>query len=89
MKAASIFDLRDNLSSYITDVSENNNTIIIYRYNKPVAKLTALTASDKEYSIDSYYGFMGPSEKKGVEVEDSLRRSDDEKKRSDQLREHK
>ncbi len=89
MKAASVFDLRDNLSSYITDVSENNNTILIYRYNKPIAKLTALTTTEKEYSIDSYYGFLGPTRKKGVEVEDSLRRSDEEKKRSDQLREHK
>ncbi len=86
MKTASIYDLRNNLSSYINDVAENKSTIIIYRYNKRVAKLASINASFKPRPTTSFFGFMGKKGVKGSVLEDRIRRNPNEKERVNILR---
>ena len=86
MKIANMFDLRDNLAAYVDDVAKNKNTVLVLRYNKPIAKLIAVEPNTNIVIPDSFFGFMGKSGDDGVALENKIRRSLKEKDHIEKLR---
>ncbi len=84
MKNVSIFELRDNLATYLTAVREANTSIIVRRFGNPIALITPY----KEDNIpegDAYFGFM-PKGARGSRFVSRLRRTPKEKNRTNLFR---
>lgn len=84
MKTVSIFELRDNLASYLTAVRDANTSIIVRRFGNPIALITPYT-ENAELEGDAYFGFM-PKDERGSRFLSRLRRSVKEKKRTNLFR---
>lgn len=84
MKTVSIFDLRDDLASYLTAVREERTTLVVRRFGKPIALITPYTA-DAVPNVEDYFGFL-PKGERGSAFLSRRRRSDKEKKRTTSLR---
>lgn len=84
MKTVSIFDLREDLASYITSVREHRTTLVVRRFGKPVAVISPYDA-DRVPNYDDYFGFL-PKGEKGSVLLARTRRSEKEKNRSRRLR---
>ncbi len=84
MKTVSIFDLRDNLATYLTAVHEANTSIIVRRFGNPIALITPYK-EDGILEDDEYFGFM-PKGTRGSKFLSRLRHTAKEKKRTNLFR---
>lgn len=84
MKTVSIFELRDNLATYLTAVHEANTSLIVRRFGNPIALITPYKA-DEALATHEYFGFM-PKGERGSKFLSRLRRSAKEKKRTSRFR---
>lgn len=80
MKTVSIFDLRDDLATYLSAVREERTTLVVRRFGKPIALITPFRA-DAVPRIDDYFGFL-PKGESGSTFLSRRRRSAKEKKRT-------
>ncbi len=84
MKSVSIYALRDNLAEYLTQVSQKDVSIIVSRFNKPIAMLVPYS-EDSLPSPDRFFGFLGKGES-GDALVSRVRRSKKERLRTKAFR---
>ena len=89
MKRVSVYLLRDNLSSYLNEVAKTGETIVVEKYNKPIA---VINAPKKKFSekkdFERFFGFLkrkGDNET-GEEFVNRVRRNENERKYMENLR---
>jgi prevent-host-death family protein len=82
MKSVSIYDLRDNLASYLTMVDKNDMSIIVNRFSKPIAVLVPYT-DNVVPSPDRFFGFLGKKGERGDRAEARIRRNTGERRRTE------
>ncbi|OGK11718.1 hypothetical protein A2954_05360 [Candidatus Roizmanbacteria bacterium RIFCSPLOWO2_01_FULL_37_12] len=89
MKRVSIYLLRDNLASYLNEVANSGETIIVEKYKKPIAIINPPKKKlVKKKEFEKFFGFLktkGDNET-GVEYENRVRRGSRERKYMRDLR---
>ena len=77
--------LRNNLASYLDDVSENDAAVLISRFGKPIAVLSPYRLTSLP-SFEGFFGFLGKTET-GEKFLSRVRRSKNESRRTASFRE--
>ena len=75
MNKASIFELRDNLASYLSEVAKTERPLVIYKYKKPIAVIVPPKKSLIDDDYKQFFGFMGKGRETGMEYENRIRRN--------------
>ena len=88
MKTISIYELRDNLAEYLGKVSETRISVVVERYNKPLAIITPYKPTTAYEDIDTLFGFLENGKEDGVSFVQRVRRNKTEKKRVKMLLNH-
>ncbi len=61
MKVVSVYELRDNLATYLDSVAVAETPIVVNRFGKPIAMITPYR-KDRGTPNASFFGFMGSGE---------------------------
>ena len=85
MKKVNVFVLRDNLASYLDEVTRTEVPLVVCKYNKPIAVIMPPTKEATEDDFNQFIGFM-PGDETGVEFENRVRRGKKEKEYMRKLR---
>jgi len=85
MKKTSIYLLRDNLASYLDEVTKTEVPLVVCKYNKPIAVIIPPKRENIEDDFDQYFGFMGHGET-GDQFVKRVRRNPKERKYVENLR---
>lgn len=81
----SIFDLRDDLATYLSTVRDEHITLVVRRFGKPIALISPYMV-DIAPKVDDYFGFLPKTGGRGSAFLSRHRRSAKEKKRTTALR---
>lgn len=84
MRTVSSYSLRDNLSTYLSEIEKSEIPVVISRFGKPVAVISPYKKGILP-SRKSYFGFLGKGSS-GEKFLAKTRRSDKEKKLITKLR---
>lgn len=88
MKRVSVYLLRDNLSTYLNEVANTGETIIVEKYRKPIVEINPPKNKAAKNDFKRFFGFLrrkGDNET-GVEYENRIRRNARERKYMRNLR---
>lgn len=85
MKKTSVFLLRDNLASYLNEVTTEKIPLVVYKYKKPIAVIVPPKKELTEIDYKKFFGFLGGRET-GEEFVKRVRRNKREKKYVENLK---
>lgn len=85
MRKTSVYRLRDNLAAYLNEIASTEVPLVVYKFKKPVAIIIPPKKELINEDYNSYYGFLGGTEK-GEEFVKRVRRSKKEKEYVKSLR---
>ncbi|PIP64026.1 hypothetical protein CO083_03870 [Candidatus Roizmanbacteria bacterium CG_4_9_14_0_8_um_filter_34_12] len=85
MKKTSVFLLRDNLASYLNEVTKTEVPLVVCKYRKPIAVIMPPKKELIKDDVDEFFGFLGGGET-GDELVRRIRRNKREKKYVENLR---
>ena len=86
MKQVSIYELRDNLATYLQSIEKFSTPIIVRRYDVPIAVIMPYKPENIFGRVESLFGFLGSRGDSGKKHVDRIRRNAREKNRTDKLR---
>jgi len=61
MNAVSVYDFRNDLASYLDEIAESDQPLVISRFGKPVALVSPYKDIGKSLAKD-FFGFLGKGE---------------------------
>lgn len=85
MKKTSVYLLRDNLASYLDEVTKTKVPLVVCKYNKPIVVIMPPKKENIDDDFDKYFGFLGSGET-GDELVKRVRRNKRERKYVENLR---
>ncbi len=85
MKKTSVYLFRENLASYLDEVTKTEVPLVVCKYNKPIAVIMPPKKELVKDDVDEFFGFLGGGET-GVEFENRVRRGKKEKEYMRKLR---
>ncbi|MBU1088260.1 type II toxin-antitoxin system Phd/YefM family antitoxin [Patescibacteria group bacterium] len=74
MRRVSTYQLRDNLSTYLTDIVCGGMPLVVEKYKKPLVIITPYDDSLVEDDFERFFGFMD-NDGSGEKFVEKLRRS--------------
>lgn len=81
MNKTTVFLLRDNLASYLNEVTRTKVPLVVCKYKKPIAVIMPPKKEFvREFDYEKYYGFLGKSGETGEEYVKRVRRNKRERK---------
>ena len=89
MKRVSVYLFRDNLASYLNEVTKTGETIIVEKYKKPIAIINPPKKKlVKKNNFERFFGFLKTKGKNetGEEFVNRVRRNANERKYMENLR---
>ncbi len=86
MKQVSIYELRDNLATYLQTLEKYSTPIVVRRYDRPIAVIMPYKQGNIFGDVEALFGFLGPKGESGKQSVNRIRRSILEKKRTQELR---
>lgn len=85
MKKATIFELRDNLSAYLSEVAKTEKPLVVYKYKTPFVVIVPSRKELTEPDIKKFFGFL-KKDVDGMTFENRIRRNKNEGQYVRQLR---
>ncbi len=79
MKKVNVYLLRENLAKYLAELEKTGETIVVYKYKKPIATINLPKKVNKKFDYKKFFGFMGKTGETGVKYENRIRRGKKEK----------
>jgi len=86
MKKTNIYLFRDGLASYLDEINKTGDSLVVYKYNQPIAIVSPPKKSFIEKDFGCFFGFLEDSGETGVEFENRIRRGKKEKEYIKKLR---
>lgn len=88
MKRVSVYLLRDNLSTYLNEVANTGETIIVEKYRKPIVEINPPKNKAAKNDFKRFFGFLKRKGDKetGIEYENRIRRNPQELEHVKKLR---
>lgn len=71
--------LRENLAKYLAEVEKTGDPLLVYKYNKPLVKISLPETRKTKIDFKKFFGFIGSGGETGVEYENRVRRGKKEK----------
>ena len=86
MRTISVYEFRNNLASYLDEVTKGENCLIISRFNNPLVVIKPYKEDAcRALKAENYFGFLGKGESGSTYI-NKLRRSKKEKIHIEALR---
>lgn len=86
MRTISVYEFRNNLASYLDEITKDENSLIISRFNNPLVIIKPYKEDNCEaLKAENYFGFLGKGVNGSAYV-NRFRRSKKEKIRTEALR---
>lgn len=85
MKVVSTTELRNDLSEFLEKVKSTKTPLVISKFGKLIAIISPFDQAKSVVDYNQYYGFL-KSKETGVDFENRVRRSKDEKDYVQKLR---